>query len=650
MSKKEDKIRLLFVVPYPELKDKVEFVISNDPQAYKINIDIRVMTVEEMTEISDERKYEAVIARGYSAKKVRSITERLPVIDLTISGYDIVRAVVECKRLISPNKIAIFSSDGPLYEAKELCGFLGCKAEVYVSERHENLEQFISKAKADGCDAVIGGYAVKLLAEKQGLPSVIIRTGEETIQQALNRAIQIVEQIRKEHIISEMYKTIIYASKEGILYVDTNGIIQVRNHVIREMQGTTHMLHRTLKEALPFLEEAFKETIITKREIFGKIYTFPKTKITVSVDFTPVVVGGKASGVVINVSDITKIQELEGQIRRKLGEKGLQAKHTFDDIIYESEVMRETIEEARCYAESEANVIIVGETGTGKELFAQSIHNVSRRKTGPFVAINCAALPESLLESELFGYVEGAFTGTAKGGKMGLFEQAHGGSLFLDEIGEISLSIQTKLLRAIQEKEIRRIGDNKVISVNVRIISATNKNIRKLCEQGDFRRDLMYRLDVLRICIPPLRKREQDIQILFKYFLKMYGAGISDMPVIDEKAMLLFRQYSFKGNIRELENIAERILVLYRGKYISYADMLKILYPEEVEDDIYGEKYELKEEKNIRIQTSKPESVIGEKELILWALNQSQGNQTKAAKLLGIDRSTLWRKKIKYNI
>ncbi len=169
---------------------------------------------------------------------------------------------------------------------------------------------------------------------------------------------------------------------------------------------------------------------------------------------------------------------------------------TFGDIIHKSAVIDATIDTARRYAASDSNVIIVGETGTGKELFAQSIHNASPRKNGPFVAINCAALPENLLESELFGYVEGAFTGSVKGGKMGLFEQAHGGTLFLDEIGEISLSTQTKLLRVLQEREVRRIGDNKVISINVRIISATNKSINQLAGKELFRRDLMYRLDV----------------------------------------------------------------------------------------------------------------------------------------------------------
>ena len=193
---------------------------------------------------------------------------------------------------------------------------------------------------------------------------------------------------------------------------------------------------------------------------------------------------------------------------------------TFGDIIHKSAVIVATIDTARRYAASDSNVIIVGETGTGKELFAQSIHNASPRKNGPFVAINCAALPENLLESELFGYVEGAFTGSVKGGKMGLFEQAHGGTLFLDEIGEISLSTQTKLLRVLQEREVRRIGDNKVISINVRIISATNKSINQLAGKELFRRDLMYRLDVS----PERPGRGTSVPA----FVAAAGAGVRD--------------------------------------------------------------------------------------------------------------------------
>ena len=355
----------------------------------------------------------------------------------------------------------------------------------------------LEKAKAAGCDALIGGYSANILARQYNIPSVIIRTGEDTVLQTLDETLHTVDQIRQERIISQMYKTIIYSSKDGLLYVDSGGVIKVRNRVVRQMNGDISLMNQPLKQVLPYLHKMFLSVVASGQGETGGSFAIPGTmRYCIRELYGPVIANNEMSGVIFNLSDITMIQDLESQIRRKLSERGFQAKYTFDDIIYQSSIIHNTIENAKRYADSDSNVIIVGETGTGKELFAQSIHNSSQRKNGPFVAINCAALPENLLESELFGYVEGAFTGTSKGGKMGLFELAHGGTLFLDEIGEISLSIQSKLLRVLQERQVRRIGDNKVIDVNVRIISATNKSIGKLSRAGT----VPERFDVLSGC------------------------------------------------------------------------------------------------------------------------------------------------------
>lgn len=438
-----------------------------------------------------------------------------------------------------------------------------------------------------------------------------------------------------------MYKIIIYSSKDGILYVNTQGIIQVRNAVARKLNDEISLQDRPLKESLPYLYPIFCTVLREGKEKLGQILKIPGSRTQVSVSFTPVIANNEISGVVINLSDITVIQEMEGQIRRKLNERGHQARYTFNDIIHQSTAIDWTIEKAKRYAGSNSNVIIIGETGTGKELFSQSIHNSSSRKNGPFVAINCAALPENLLESELFGHVEGAFTGTSKGGKMGLFEQAHGGTLFLDEVNELSLSTQSKLLRVLQEQQVRRIGDNRVIDINVRILAAANRSIFKLSEQGKFRQDLLYRLDVLRLFLPPLRERENDIEILFCHFLKLHSqeAGIT-VPIMDAGAVPLLYQYPFWGNIRELRNIAERVTVLKQGDRIRKEDMQEALYPEDLEvTDALTSGYR-----------STDQTYFSEQECLYKALKQTGGNQSKAAKILGIDRSTLWRKLKKYRI
>lgn len=630
-------IQILFIVPYPELKEKVEFVLSSHPEKARIATDIQALTVDQTLDIRVDA-YDAIIARGFSARQLKTMYPQLPIIDLAISGYDIIRTVAECRSAFQSRRIAICGFYGKIYEASDLCKLLGCEVQIYPLDDYKDLENAIDNAVSDGCDALIGGYSATALAKKRGLPSMLIRTGEDTILQAINETIRTVEQIQIERVVAETYKTIIYSSKDGVLYVDSDGCIQVRNRVVKAMNNGTSLISRPLKTTLPYLYKPFTEVLASGQEITGRIHTIAKSNITVSIAFTPVVVDGRISGVVITLSDITLIQKLENQIRKSLSEKGLRAKYTFDDIIHESAIISSTIESARRYAASDSNIIIVGETGTGKELFAQSIHNASPRKNGPFVAINCAALAENLLESELFGYVEGAFTGTVKGGKMGLFEQAHGGTLFLDEIGEISLSTQSKLLRVLQEHEVRRIGDNKVITVNVRIISATNKSIAQLAGKGLFRRDLMYRLDVLRIFLPPLRQRDKDVELLFMHLMKQRNHENNvPAPSINPAALSVLHDYPFNGNIRELGNIVERSCAICADGVITKDVLLQALYPQDLD-------METPVISRTSIQPQNEESSI------LWALNECGGNQTKAAKLLGINRSTLWRKMQKYNL
>lgn len=632
-------IRLLFIVPYPELHGKVKNVLDYYPERHRIQADVKVLTVDETIHIQVQQ-YDAIIARGYSAKQLKAMYPQIPTIDLAISGYDIIQTVTECEREYHPRKIALCGVFGKLYEATDVCRLLGIEIEIYSPDKYQDLEENVRRAVASGCDVIIGGYSSSTYAKKFHMPFHMLSTGEATIYQTLNEAIRTVEEIHKERVVSETYKTIIYASKDGIMYVDDQGIIQVRNRVVRRMNNNESLFHKSLKETFPFLYRTFAEVLGSGQEVDGQIHALPGTNLTVSVAFSPVIVNQTISGVVITMADITQVQKLENQIRRTLSEKGLRAKYTFDDIIHESDVIEKTIDIARRYALSESNIILVGETGTGKELFAQSIHNASARKNGPFVAINCAALPENLLESELFGYVEGAFTGTAKGGKMGLFEQAHGGTLFLDEIGEISMPIQTKLLRVLQEREVRRIGDNKVISVNVRIISATNKSINRMTEQGLFRKDLAYRLDVLRIFLPPLRQRGRDVEILFLHLLKQQGkANQRPLPEINLNALSVLQEYPFNGNIRELSNIVERASVLCSDGVIRREDILHALYPQDLEEPLAPDPMQ-----------NHPDPDLHEKDRILRALLECDGNKGRAAGLLGMDRSTLWRKLKKYDI
>lgn len=394
-----------------------------------------------------------------------------------------------------------------------------------------------------------------------------------------------------------------------------------------------------------FVNQGLKKIENNQLEKNSSLYS--NDNVTISVDYLPVAIKGQVEGAVIHFQNATKIQELENKIRKKLSHRGLNAKYTFKDIIYESDEMDRVIHQASSYATVDSNIIIYGESGTGKELIAHGIHNASARKLKPFVAVNCAAIPENLLESELFGYVEGAFTNAKKSGKMGLFELAHNGTLFLDEISEIPIDFQGKLLRAIQENEVRRVGDNRTIRIDVRIIAAANRNLNKLVKEGNFRLDLLYRLDVLRISVPSLRKRKKDIKALFLHFLKKYEKRYGNIKGITKEALRYLEDYDYPGNIRELQNIVERAVVLYRDQTIQKEDIKKLIIQDEIEIEPVLENYVEDDSSEIKFNELQRRE---EKEMIIRALEKNGYSRNKTADTLGIDRSTLWRKMKKYNI
>ncbi|MHC1759103.1 MAG: sigma-54 interaction domain-containing protein [Negativicutes bacterium] len=288
-------------------------------------------------------------------------------------------------------------------------------------------------------------------------------------------------------------------------------------------------------------------------------------------------------------------------------------------------MIKRVVDIAKDYARTESNILITGETGTGKEVFAQSIHNHSQRKKGPFVAVNCAALPSQLLESELFGYVKGAFTGANKEGKPGLFEVAHGGTIFLDEISELDYVNQGRLLRVLQEKTVVRLGSDKVVPVDVRIIAATNKDLGLEVAEKKFRDDLFYRLNVLKLILPPLRERVIDIKDYAMNFLERYLPADRQSMTFRPGALRVLEKFDWPGNIRQLQNTIQRAAVLCKEPFINEATIAHCL---DVPD------------KRPNLQSGLTQEI----EAIRQALVKAKGKQTEAAKALGINRSTLWRK------
>lgn len=315
------------------------------------------------------------------------------------------------------------------------------------------------------------------------------------------------------------------------------------------------------------------------------------------------------------------------------------AKHSLEDIIGNTPEIMKCKEKVKKVAKFNSNVLIFGESGVGKELFANSIHNTSEKRDMPFISLNCSAIPENLLESELFGYEEGSFTGAKKGGNMGKFELANGGTIFLDEIGEMPYHMQAKLLRVLQEKEVERIGGKVPIKLNVRVICATNRNLENMVKKGQFREDLYYRLNVLAIEVPPLRKRRDDIPLFVDRFIGEFYRESGLFRHVPENVMEILKNYNWPGNIRELKNVIEKICVNSDDVNISINDL-----PPHIINSSIKEKYEEKQGGLSKII----ESI--EKEIIINTLKECNHNKSETAKKLNIPRATLYRKLDEYGL
>ena len=359
----------------------------------------------------------------------------------------------------------------------------------------------------------------------------------------------------------------------------------------------------------------------------------------------------EANGAVVHFMTLQQIDNLEAQVKNEYYKKGHYAKYTFKDITGTSASMMKTMRLAKRFAGYQSNVLLYGESGCGKELFAQSIHNDSMRANQPFVAINAGSLPTNMLESELFGYVEGAFTGASKKGKKGLFEIANKGTIFLDEISEIDAQGQTRLLRVLEERCVMRIGDDKIIPVDVRVIAASNKSLAKLVQEGKFREDLYYRLNVLTLNIPPLRERGEDALLIADRYLEYYGRKFHKQVFLSEGAKHAILQCPWKGNVRQLRNFCEYLVVVADQPEISEQEVWEQLQATEmaVYDDRTATEKNSTNEMKIKVPEKngfKPpissRSITAED--IQMALDVAEGKKDKTAALLGISKATLWRK------
>lgn len=581
---------------------------------------------------ASSRGAEAIVSRwGFDLTAMEQKVDT-PLVDVKVTGYDIALALQRAHRLGPP--IGVIANSSIVNGALKIASAFGLDIvgyEVIESLRETDLKTALARLKDRGVGIILGGVTVTTMAPALGMRGIFIAPGEEAISDALMEADKLVEVRRREKLRAEQIRLILDFAYDGIIAVNDQGIVTVFNRMAEEITKlkADMVLGKPADSALRVI--GLSEPMMAQRAEVGKLARLGASQI--AINRVPIIIDGRAAGAVATFLDIGRIQSLEHRIRRELSTRGLIAKYHFEDIIGESAEIARAIGIARKYSKLDAPLLITGETGTGKEIFAQSVHNESPRRDGPFVAINCAALPESLLESELFGYVEGAFTGARKQGKIGLFELAHRGTVFLDEIGEMPLRIQARFLRVLEQNEVMRIGDDKVIPVDVRVIAATNRDLAELVSHGFFRADLYYRLNVLNLRLPPLRERKQDIPLLLRHFLVESQRKAGKLVRVEEdKLVRTFQSHDWPGNVRELRNMVERLVALSDDGCIT-DELANRLLAEE------GTGFHLAN----RIGSPGCLSDV-ERETVLTVLKQVGGNRRRAAELLGISVTTLWRK------
>ncbi|KEO82355.1 sigma 54-interacting transcriptional regulator [Tumebacillus flagellatus] len=463
-----------------------------------------------------------------------------------------------------------------------------------------------------------------------------------------------------------LLEAIINSTQDAISVVDKEGRGIMINPAYTRLTGLAEadIIGKPAEVDIAEGESMHMQVLRTRRPVRGVSMKIGPRRREVLVNVAPIEVDGELKGSVGIVHDISEIKKLTDELNQaKQLIRKLQAKYTFEDIIGTSNEMEMAIEQAKKAADTPATVLLRGESGTGKELFAHAIHNLSARRFNQFIRVNCAALSESLLESELFGYEEGAFTGAKRGGKKGLFEEANGGTIFLDEIGELSMHMQAKILRVLQEKEIIRVGGAKALPVNARVIAATNVNLEKAIQQGQFREDLYYRLNVLPIIIPPLRYRKGDLEAishrLIAKFNEEYGRKVEQ---ISPAALSRMHDYSWPGNVRELENAIGRAMIQMKFTETVIEPQHLILYGEAASGvkeapspaPIAGfhEPEGAEEQAEPEGESLALDDVVGraERRHLERVLAKTKGNKTEAAKLLGIAVRSLYYKLEKYGM
>lgn len=630
--------KIAFIAPDKQLYLQGKKIVKELGLERKIDIYLarlkRAITLAQRLQNED---VDVIICRGGTATSIIDSKIRIPVVEIPITGQDLAQLFHEAKKTtgLAAPKLAMVAFRNMTHDIETLSTILGINLTILPLSNIGDISAKNEELDIHNVDVVAGGRRSVLLASRKGIKTLLVKSGDFSIKTALLEAKKIVLARKIEKEYAQEFKALVDFSSDGIISVDQKRIIKVFNPTAERLLNLSakETLGQNADTILSFIN--LSPCLQNGQELIGK--TTQVNNNWLSFNIAPIVVDGLITGAIITFQDITRVQEIETKIRNDVLARKFIAKYQFKDIIGISPELVESKRIAQEIAAIDATVLIYGESGTGKELFAQSIHNSSQRKNGPFVAINCAALPANLLESELFGYVEGAFTGANKKGKQGLFEMAHRGTIFLDEISEMDKYGQSRLLRVLQEKQVMRLGDDKVIPVDVRIIAATNKDLIELISENHFRQDLFYRLKLLTLDLPPLRERKGDVKLLARHFLDLLKKKYNKSIEFSSEAIEILDEHHWPGNVREFMYFIERLVIIATEKTITASILSK-----------YWDRKHFTGKKENHATFSA--TSISEKDKIIKALEACNSNISRTARILNIDRTTLYKKLRLYDI
>ena len=603
---------------------------------------VGMQQIETLTsKLCAEKRIDAFIAPAGAAAELEKHVSQ-PVIRSDPSLFDLLETILEAEREtgITGRKIALVlhSSRRNVMDTRRFQPFLKNELNIFFYESVYDIQQIINKLSMHDYAIAVGGTTVEHYASKVGMRAFLNHIGIESITNAVSKAKEVSLLTGDLRDRSEQLYTALNLFSDGVAILDSEGTIIQTNHATKtifDMEKQT-LVGRKIESL--FENECWKSVYCDG--IGFADYLLEGDYNNIFTTCKPILFNSKVQGAVVTFQEAQKIEALE-QKYRKHQSHGLVARYHFEDIIGKDPLILETVEKAKIYARADSNILIEGETGTGKEVFAQSIHNSSNRSSGPFVAINCAALPENLLESELMGYEEGAFTGSKRGGKPGLFELAHNGTIFLDEINRMPLSLQPRILRVLQERQVMRLGGKRIIPVDVKVIAASNEDLEILSDDGGFREDLYYRLKVLTLQIPPLRERPDDILLLLEYYYKFFTERYGNTDYFTSHTIDLLKKYQWPGNVRELANCVERYVVLSREMNLT---------DQKVIADFAHNKFVSAEENN-NYEIASNDYIIHpgtlasmSEQIIRETVRRCNNSRAAAAKQLDISRTTLWKK------